>query len=605
MRQYRIIKHFAMAFLLAVALAGCERTTRQSLEEAQAFMKETESRLLTLWIKTGRAAWIQSSFITADTNALAALANKEMISFTTELAHGVGRFNALDLPEELERKIRLLKTSVTAFAPVDPVLQQELSEVMANIKSIYDRGEYCRSGEEKCLDLSTMKQMFAEERGTDDLLEIWKGWREVSREIRPLYERFVELSNVGAQELGFKDLGDKWRSSYDMPTEEFKAELERLWKQVRPLYVALHCHVRSELADQYGTAVVARDEPIPAHILGNMWSQSWSNIYDQVSPPTPNLRYDLTQLLRRQRVNEVEMVRYGERFFTSLGFEPLPPSFWERSLFIKPVDRDVVCGASAWNLDFDSDIRIKMCINVTGEDFVKIHQVLSHNYYQRSYGRKDPLYRAGANDGFHGGVGDAIELSITPMYLARIGLLNQVPSSEDDIALLLHKALDKIALLPFSLLVDQWRWRVSAGEITPDAYNEQWWTLRREYQGIRPPVPRNRTYFDPGAKYDVTGNMPHTRYFLALILQFQFHRALCEAAGVEAPLHQCSIFESSEAGNRLKAMLELGASRPWPDALEVITGTRTMDATAILDYFEPLTAWLDEQNTDTACGWSL
>ena len=605
MRAQRIIKYFAIAFSLAGGLVACERTTKENIIEAQAFMDDAESRLLALWIKDARAAWIQSNFITADTNELAALANKEMTRSTTDLANKVGHFMALDLPEELERKIILLQTSPAAFAPTDTALQQELSEVMDNMKRIYDRGKYCRSGEEDCLDLSTMQKLLAENKETDDLLEIWKGWREVSHEIRPLYGRFVELSNIGAQELGFNDLGDKWRSGYDMPTEEFMAELERLWNQVRPLYRALHCHVRSELADQYGTAVVARDEPIPAHILGNMWGDNWSNIFDQVKPATQNRRYDLTQLLQRKEINEVEMVKYGENFFTSLGFRPLPASFWERSIFTKPSDRDVVCAASAWNLDYESDIRLKMCLNVSGEDFVKIHQVLSRNYYQRSYSLKDPLYRAAPNDAFHEGVGNAIELSITPKHLANIGLLNQVPSSEDDISLLLQKALDKIVLLPFSLLVDQWRWRVYAGEITPDAYNDEWWALRREYQGIRAPVRRNRTDFDPGAKYDISGNMPYVRYFLATILQFQFHRALCEAAGVEGPLHQCSIFESSEAGNRLKTMLELGASRPWPDALEVITGTRTMDATAILDYFAPLQAWLDEQNTDAACGWSL
>ena len=605
MRAQRVIKYFAVAFSLAVGLVGCEKTTRQNIVEAQAFMADAESRLLTLWIKAERAAWIQNNFMRRDTNELAALANKEIIRSTTDFAKEVEHLKVLDLPEDIERKILLLKTSPAAFAPTDPALQQELFKVIENIKNISDRGKYCRNGEEDCLDLSTMEELLAENKETDDLVDIWKGWREVSREIKPLYVRFVELSNLGAQELGFNDFGDKWRSAYDMTSEEFTAELERLWKQVRPLYLALHCHVRSELADQYGTAVVGREEPIPAHILGNMWGDNWLNIFEQVNPPNQNRNYDLTQLLRRNRIDQMEMVRYGDRFFRSLGFEPLPPSFWERSLFIKPVDRDVVCGASAWNLDYESDIRMKMCINITGGDFVKIHQVVSHNYYQRSYSGKDPLYRAGANDGFHEGVSDAIELSITPKYLARIGLLNRSPSSEDDVALLLHKALDKVVFLPFTLMVDQWRWRVSSGEITPDTYNEQWWALRRGYQGIRPPVPRNRTDFDPGAKYDISGNMPYIRHFLATILQFQFHRALCEAAGVEGPLHQCSIFESSEAGSRLKTMLEMGASRPWPDALEVITGTRTMDATAILDYFAPLQAWLEIQNADAACGWSL
>ena len=451
--------------------------------------------------------------------------------------------------------------------------------------------------------MPTMERIFADVRETDELLDIWGGWRDVSPDMRPLYTRFVELSNAGAQELGFADTGDMWRSGYDMPPDAFTAELERLWGQVSPLYESLHCHVRAELGEEYGSAGVPDDEPIPAHLLGNMWSQSWGNVHDSVGPSRSGPGYDLTDRLERNRVDELEMVRYGERFFSSLGFEPLPPTFWDRSLFIKPEDHEAVCHASAWDLDFESDLRIKMCIGVNDEDFVVIHHELGHNYYQRAYSRQDPLYRTSANDGFHEGIGDTIALSITPEYLVRVGLLNRAPSADNDIGLLLRQALDKIAFLPFGLLVDQWRWRVFAGEIPPEEYNAAWWQLREQYQGIRAPLPRTEEHFDPGAKYHVPANTPYTRYFLAHILQFQFHRALCEVAGVEGPLHRCSIFGSEAAGARLASMLEMGASRPWPDALEVIAGTREMDATAILDYFAPLAAWLDEQNADRSCGW--
>jgi len=244
-----------------------------------------------------------------------------------------------------------------------------------------------------------------------------------------------------------------------------------------------------------------------------------------------------------------------------------------------------------------------MCIRITGEDFVVVHHELGHNYYQRAYQHQAPLYRTSANDGFHEGIGDTVALSITPEYLVKVGLLNRVPADDGDIGLLLGQALDKIAFLPFGLLVDQWRWQVFAGEITPDRYNEAWWELRERYQGVRSPLVRDETFFDPGAKYHVPANVPYTRYFLAHILQFQFHRALCAAAGNEGPLHRCSIYESKDAGELLVEMLEMGASQPWPDALEVIAGTRQMDATAILDYFAPLQVWLDEQNTGRQCGW--
>ena len=590
----------AAAALGACACAGADEPT---VEEAQAFIEQAETRLLDLWIDAGRAAWVQNNFITDDTNALAAAANTAVMAATTELAAEAARFDALELPLEIERKLLRLKTSLAAVAPSDPALQRELAGIMTEMESLYGRGEYCPPDGEECLDLPAMERLFASVRDTDELLEIWAGWREVAPPMRALYERFVELSNAGARELGFADLGDLWRSGYDMTPDDFRAELERLWEQVRPLYEALHCHVRARLGDEFGTAVVPQDAPIRAHLLGNMWSQNWQNVYASVGPARSSPGYDLTRLLERARVDEREMVRYGERFFSSLGFEPLPATFWERSLFVQPADRDVVCHASAWNLDFESDVRIKMCIGVNDEDFVVIHHELGHNYYQRAYRGQDPLFRDSANDGFHEGLGDTVALSITPEYLVQVGLLDRAPDAGADIGLLLRRALDKVAFLPFGLLVDQWRWQVFSGEIAPDAYNTAWWELRERYQGVRPALPRSEDDFDPGAKFHVPANTPYTRYFLAQILQFQFHRALCEAAGVDGPLHRCSIFESAAAGRRLRAMMEMGASRPWPDALEAIAGTREMDATAILDYFAPLAAWLEEQNAGRTCGW--
>ena len=605
-RRVQSFQHFIIAIGIAAVLAACTMPVTDpavTIDDAEAFISEAESQLLALWIDAGRAAWVQNNFITSDTNTVAAAANAKVMAATTDLAAAAAQFNDLVLPDDLERKLTLLKTSLAAVAPSEPAMQQELAELMTEMESIYGQGEYCPDGEEECLDLPTMERMFADVRETDELLAIWSGWREVSPQMRPLYERFVQLSNAGAQELGFADTGDMWRSAYDMPPDDFTAELERLWGQVRPLYESLHCLVRAELGEEYGTAVVPEDEPIPAHLLGNMWSQTWANIYETVGPSRSGPGYDLTRQLERNDVDELEMVRYGERFFSSLGFEPLPTTFWERSLFLQPADRDVVCHASAWDIDFESDVRIKMCIGVNDEDFVTIHHELGHNYYQRAYSLQDPLYRTSANDGFHEGIGDTVALSITPEYLVEVGLLDRAPAADSDIGLLLRQALDKIAFLPFGLLIDQWRWRVFSGEITPEEYNTSWWELRREHQGIRPPVPRSEDNFDPGAKYHVPANTPYTRYFLAHILQFQFHRALCETAGIDGPLHRCSIYGSTEAGARLAEMLEMGASEAWPEALEVIAGTREMDATAILDYFEPLSVWLDEQNEGRACGW--
>ncbi len=602
LRRFRLIVWILAPVLV---LSGCSGTEGPpQTNDPEEFVAEMEARLFDLWVKRERASWVQSNFITEDTEKIAADLSKDVIAATVELAAQATRFDDTPMSDETARKLRLLKTSLAMVAPSDAALQAELTKTSTGMESLYGKGTYCsdkRGGE--CLDLGTMGTIMAESRDPDELLDLWIGWRTIAPPIRPMYERFAELANAGAQELGFSDLGELWRSNYDMDADAFAVEVDRLWDQVRPLYDALHCHVRAKLNERYGSGVVAPDEPIPAHLLGNMWSQSWGNIYDMVSPGSSDPGFDLTEILRRRGIDEREMVRYGERFFTSLGFEPLPDTFWERSLFTKPEDRDVVCHASAWDVDSVDDLRIKMCIKINAEDFVTVHHELGHNFYQRAYNRQSPLHQASAHDGFHEGVGDTVALSITPEYLVQVGLLDELPPSGGDLGLLMRMALDKVAFLPFGLVVDQWRWKVFSGEIGPEAYNAGWWDLRTKYQGIQPPVARSEADFDPGAKYHVPANTPYTRYFLAHILQFQFHRSLCELAGYEGPLHQCSIYGNEIAGKALRNMLAMGASKPWPDALEALTGQREMDATAIVDYFAPLMDWLEQQNEGRLCGW--
>ena len=599
---------FGAACAGAALMAACSAPDPPSpVAEADAFVRAAEARLLDLRSAAERAAWVHQNFISDETTALAAEANAALMGATAELAAAAARFDGAALPEDVTRKLVLLRTSLAAVAPADVALQQELAQTLADMESAYGRGTWCPDDpdpdDDACLDLPALERILAESRDTDELNAVWAGWRSVAAPLRPGYARFVEIANAGASELGFADAGAMWRSAYDMPPEEFREELDRLWMQVRPLYESLHCLVRAELGETYGTAIVPPDEPIPAHLLGNMWAQQWGNLADLVTPRGAGSGIDLTRELARRRVDPVEMVRFGERFFSSLGFAPLPDTFWERSLFVQPPDRDVVCHASAWNLDYDQDVRIKMCIEPTGEHFATIHHELGHTYYQRAYRHQDPLFRTGAHDGFHEGIGDAVALSITPEYLVEVELLGRAPDDAGDIAFLLRQALDKVAFLPFGLLVDQWRWQVFGGEVMPGQYTEAWWRLREEYQGVRAPAPRGEADFDPGAKYHVSANVPYARYFLAHVLQFQFHRALCDAAGAEGPLHRCSIYGSREAGERLRALLRMGASRPWSEALEAITRTREMDAAALLDYFAPLSRWLDEQNAGRMCGW--
>jgi peptidyl-dipeptidase A len=592
------------SLVLAAILAATGCRTAPTVEEARQFLERAESELLQLSNEASQAAWVQSTYITLDTEALAAKANERLISASVRLAKEAAKYEKASLPEDLQRKLKLLKLAITLPAPSDPAEAAEMTKLAAGLESAYGKGKYCPGGDEKkCLNIDEITRIMATSRDPKQLLEVWQGWHSIAPPMKKDFARVVEITNKGARELGFADTGALWRSGYDMPPEEFSRELDRLWEQVKPLYEQLHAYVRWKLREKYGASAVPENGPIPAHLLGNIWAQQWDNLYPELAPKGADPGYDLTAILKRRNTTPVDMVKYGERFFTSLSFEPLPPTFWERSMFTRPRDRDVVCHASAWDVDNMDDLRIKMCIEINADDFNVIHHELGHNFYQRAYNRQPFLFRAGANDGFHEAVGDTIALSITPEYLVKIGLLDRAPDASKDLGLLMARALDKVAFLPFGLLIDQWRWKVFSGEVKPEQYNRAWWELRRKYQGVAPVNERGEEFFDAGAKYHVPANVPYTRYFLAHILQFQFHKALSDAAGCTGPVHRCSIYDNKEAGRRLKEMLEMGASRPWQEALEKVTGTRQMDAGAIRAYFKPLEDWLTEQNKGKPVGW--
>ncbi len=596
--QNRLIVFVSCALLLLGGCAGHRATP----EEAKAFIDAAELKLLALNNDAQRADWIKDTYITDDTEAVAAIIDERAINATVGYAKQSTQFDGLPLDAVTARKIKLLKLSLTIATPNDPKESEELTRITAGMEGTYGKGKYCPDTPQTCKDLEALSKILAESRDAKQLQDAWTGWHAIARPMRKDFTRYVALANKGAQELGFKDNGAMWRSKYDMAPDDFAKELDRLWEQVKPLYLSLHAYVRNRLHQKYGDAVPANG-PIPAYLLGNMWAQEWDNIYPLVAPPSADPGYDLTALLKKKNTDWKQMVKYGEGFFVSLGFDPLPQTFWERSLFLKPPDRDVVCHASAWDVDAVNDLRLKMCVQVTGEDFLTVHHELGHNFYQRAYDQQPPTFRDSANDGFHEAIGDTIALSVTPEYLVKLGLLDKAPDTSKDIGLLLHKALEKIAFLPFGLVIDQWRWKVFSGEIPPEKYNETWWQLRLKYQGIAPPVGRSEEDFDAGAKYHVAANVPYMRYFLADILQFQFHRALAQTAGCTGPLNRCSIYGNKEAGAKLNGMLQMGLSQPWQDALEKIAGARQMDASAIRDYFAPLEKWLDEQNQGKPVGW--
>ena len=605
-RPASLLLFMTFIFFMSFMSLSCGRATAPAptADEAKRFLAEVNATMLRLGIEQGQAGWVAETYITADSEALNARATQAYIDAVARYAKAATRFDHVTVSPDERRQLTLLKLSLVLATPADPKASEELTKLAARLSAAYGKGKWCPAGAkpESCLDVEQITQIMATSRDPKRLLEVWDGWHSIGPPMKTDYTRFVELSNIGARELGFADTGAMWRSKYDMPADDFAREVDRLWEQVRPLYVSLHAYVRMKLREKYGDAVSVSG-PLPAHLVGNIWAQDWTNVYDLVAPKAADVGYSLTKILQAREFDPVQMVKTGERFYTSLGLAPMPQTFWERSLFSKPRDRDVVCHPSAWDVDLAEDLRIKMCIDPTEEDFATIHHELGHNYYQRAYKDLPTVLRDSANEGFHEAVGDTIALSVTPEYLVKIGLLDKAPDASRDIGLLLARALEKVAFLPFGVVIDQWRWKVFSGEVPPASYNSAWWQLRLKYQGVAPASPRGEDKFDAGAKYHVPANTPYTRYFLAHILQFQFHRALAKSAGCTTPLHRCSIYGSKDAGARLDAMLKMGMSRPWPEALQALTGSTAMDATAIIDYFAPLKAYLDQQLAGKPVGW--
>lgn len=571
--------------------------------EAVNFVADAERELAALSEEAARIQWTRATNITFDTMWLESRINAQVTEVQVRLAGQAARFNDVEVPADVRRKLNLLRLGIVLPAPARAGAASELADITTRLDSTYATGKFQFQGREITLDEANI--LMAESRDPAQTKALYEGWRTISPVMAADYARMVEIANEGSRELGFADNGAMWRAGYDMDPDAFAAETDRLWEQVKPFYVNLHCYVRGRLNAKYGDAVQPDHGPIRADLLGNMWSQQWGNIYDVVAPTSGGeSSYDLTNLLTSADYDATRMVRTGEGFYTSLGLEALPQTFWERSQITRPRDREVVCHASAWDLDNRDDIRIKMCTQVNGDDFYTVHHELGHNYYQRAYKDQPFLFKNGANDGFHEAIGDFVGLSaLTPTYLNQIGLLQTVPGAEEDIPFLLKMALDKIAFLPFGLMVDRWRWDVFSGETSPGEYNAAWSEDMLKYQGLVPPGPRPDNAFDPGAKYHIPGNTPYTRYFLAHIYQFQFQRAACKQAGWTGPLHRCSIYGNEEVGRRFNAMMEMGQSRPWPEAMRAFTGETGNDASAVADYFAPLNVWLTAQNRGKDCGW--
>jgi peptidyl-dipeptidase A len=574
--------------------------------EADAFVAKVNQDIRDHYVEDVAAQWVAATYITEDTGVLEAKASERSLTRLKDAIEESRQFDGVTgIAPVTGRGIEMLKRQSSMPAPKDPAHLAELAALGSKLGAAYGSGKYCKnpSDPKTCKNLNQLSETLAESRDWNVDLEAWQGWHSVGRGMRADYQRFAELLNEGARDTGYGDAGEAWRSGYDMDPAALRSETDRLWGQVEPLYSQLQCYVRGKLDRKYGSKM-PKDGTIPAHITGNMWAQDWAALYPLVQPFPGVSGVNVDAALKRQKYTPEKMVRSAEDFYQSLGMPALPATFYERSQFVRPRDRDVVCHASAWDLNLEGDVRIKMCITPSEEEFRTIYHELGHIYYYLAYNRLPPLFQNGAHDGFHEAIGDTIQLNLTPAYLNKIGLAGNPRQNEKAVInSQMQLALEKIAFLPFGKLIDEWRWGVFDGSITPENYNAAWWKLRQKYQGISSPIPRSEQDFDPGAKYHVPGNTPYMRYFLAHILQFQFQRSLCKAAGFEGPLHECSIYGNKAAGEKFWAMLGEGASQPWQQTLKELTGQEQMDASAILDYFAPLNDWLKQQNAGKDCGW--
>jgi peptidyl-dipeptidase A len=617
------LRRLTFALALLPTLAACEEkqcpppaapapsasasAKAPTAEEAKAFVTKMNAELTKLLVTNSRAQWAYQTNITDDTEALASEGEEANAAYYPKAIAESRKFDGVALPEDVARQLKLLRVAPPIPAPDNDAERAELAQLETQMTGMYGKAEYCparlaNDKSKKCLNLGDLSRTLSSSRNYDELLEAWTGWHDTAKAMRAKYSRYVELANKGAKGIGFDDTGALWRSAYDMAPDAFSNDVERLWSDVKPMYEELHCFVRSKLREKYGKDKVG-ESSIPAHLLGNMWAQEWQDIYDLVEPFKGEQSLDVTKALKDKKYDPKKMIETGESFFKSLGFDPLPKTFWDRSLLTRPRDREVVCHPSAWDVTYSGDLRIKMCIEPTENDLVTIHHELGHDFYFSRYFKMPILFQQGANGGFHEAIGDTLALSVTPEYLKKLGLITEVPKGDHGrINQMMKSALDKVAFLPFGYVVDKWRWDVFSGKIPTEKYNEAWWALRAKYQGVAPASPRSEDAFDPGAKYHVASSATYVIYFLARIYQFQFHRALCKAAGYTGPIDGCSIYGNKAAGEKLIAMLSLGASKPWPEAMAVLGETKA-DASAMLEYYAPLRAWMKEQLKGEKCGW--
>lgn len=477
----------------------------------------------------------------------------------------------------------------------------------------YSTGKVCKGDDsDDCLPFDPdLETLMATSRNCSVLYWAWYGWREsvANQQARDDFAEYVSLLNEGSRTQGWADTGDKWRQTLYM-RDDLKEETARLYAEIKPLFLSLHAYVRRKLYEYYGSDYVNLNGPIPSHLLGNMHPRAWTNIMDIVTPYPSKKRIDVTELIKAKNYTGLAMAKLADDFFKSLGMIPVNPRFFRDSMFEKPDDgRQVVCYPVAFDFYNKEDFRIKMCTDPSFEDFIILHHEMGHIQYFMQYKDLPLVFRNSPNPGFHEGIGDTIVLStVTNKHLHTIGLLEELPEEDNETSInfLMQMALDNVAFMPFGYLIDLYRWKVFDGSIPPEKLNEEWWRMRRDLEGLIPPVSRNENNLDAVSYFHIAYDVPHIRYFVSRILTFQFHEALCNESGHTGPLHECDIYGSKAAGDLFSEFLSQGAKYPWDDTLEIITGQRVMSASSFLKYFQPLNDWLVKQNrlNEDEVGWS-
>lgn len=581
------------------------------LDAARDFLTDYNSTAEMVFFETYTASWDYVTNLTDCHQKKEVEASLKTAAFSKRSAMRAREFDDVieSFPEDVQRLLGFI--SDIGVAALDNDTVQEYNEILGEMNKIYSSTPVCRPDDPSdCLHLEPgLGQIMATSTDWDELVWAWKGFRDaVGIPNKPLFARYVDIANQGARANGYGDLGDSWRSAY---SEDLEDQVYELYNTILPLYKQLHAYVRRKLNGVHGSEHVPLIGHIPANVLGDMWGRFWTNIYPHVVPYPDLPNIDVSDEMVRQNYTVDRMARMADEFFSSMGLFPANDAFWENSMLERPDDgRDVVCHASAWDFYNRVDFRIKMCTEINMEYFLTLHHELGHIQYDMNYKHQPVSFRDGANIAFQEAIGEVMSQSVaTPKHLKEVGLFDgeddPIEVEKTDINFLLKMALPTIGTLPFSLALEQWRWDVFSGKTNVNAGTERWWQLKNDLIGVKAPVERTEEDFEAGAMYHIIVTYPFIGYYIRTIIQFQFYQSLCQAANHTGPLHKCDFYRSTEAGEKLAAMLSMGRSKPWPEAMEALTGQREMKADAILEYFQPLMEWLEKTNEENGdvIGW--